>query len=259
MNRSLHIGLNNVDPKAYGGWNGELFGCHNDAMAMASIAQEHGFSPSILLDDEARVKLVLDALHTIAQQTGPGDTVLITYSGHGGQIYDDNADETDGLDETIVCYDGMIPDDRIYTALLEFKKGVRIVFISDSCHSGSIVKLAPGSYGRIRFAPLAACKTASPAATELLSPAGKRPRMSASVVQISGCADSQVSYDGAENGLFTEKLLKVYRSKTVLSDYRLFRNAINKELKKVQSSQILLIGPRDTSFVSGEVFGTLPF
>ena len=36
--RSLHIGLNFVDPKKYGGWDGMLAGCVNDANAMQEVA-----------------------------------------------------------------------------------------------------------------------------------------------------------------------------------------------------------------------------
>ena len=35
----------------------------------------------------------------------PGDTVVITFSSHGGQVRDDNGDEADGLDEYLVPHD----------------------------------------------------------------------------------------------------------------------------------------------------------
>lgn len=37
----------------------------------------------------------------------PGDTVVIFYSGHGGQVADDNGDEADGQDEFLVPHDFM--------------------------------------------------------------------------------------------------------------------------------------------------------
>jgi len=36
--KSLHIGLNCVDPKEYGGWDGALSGCINDADAMKAMS-----------------------------------------------------------------------------------------------------------------------------------------------------------------------------------------------------------------------------
>jgi len=39
--------------------------------------------------------------------TKPGDTVFIYFSGHGGQVPDDNGDEADGQDEVLITYDFM--------------------------------------------------------------------------------------------------------------------------------------------------------
>ena len=64
----------------------------------------------------------------------------MSYSGHGGQIQDENADEADGLDETWVLYDRQVIDDELYQRWASFAEGVRIVVLSDSCHSGSVVK-----------------------------------------------------------------------------------------------------------------------
>ena len=35
--RSIHFGLNHVDPGAYNGWDGELAGCINDARDMQAM------------------------------------------------------------------------------------------------------------------------------------------------------------------------------------------------------------------------------
>jgi hypothetical protein len=48
--RSLHIGMNFVDPTKYGGWDGALSGCVNDANAMHDVAVSRGFDPQLLLD-----------------------------------------------------------------------------------------------------------------------------------------------------------------------------------------------------------------
>jgi hypothetical protein len=42
---SLHIGLNAVSPKAYGGWDGQLAACEFDAKDMADIARSQGITP----------------------------------------------------------------------------------------------------------------------------------------------------------------------------------------------------------------------
>ena len=39
---ALHLGLNAVDPNAYGGWDGPLAACEFDAHDMAAIAASKG-------------------------------------------------------------------------------------------------------------------------------------------------------------------------------------------------------------------------
>ena len=46
--QSIHIGLNGVDPKHYGGWSGELCACEFDANDMAALAKAAGMTTSYL-------------------------------------------------------------------------------------------------------------------------------------------------------------------------------------------------------------------
>ena len=39
---SLHIGLNSVDPKHYGGWDGKLQACEQDSVDMQALATTAG-------------------------------------------------------------------------------------------------------------------------------------------------------------------------------------------------------------------------
>lgn len=66
--------------------------------------------------------------------------------GHGGKLKDDNGDEKDGFDETLVPLDyntaGQIRDDDLYKCLVGgLKEGVYATFIMDCCHSGSVLDL----------------------------------------------------------------------------------------------------------------------
>ena len=72
--------------------------------------------------------------------------VLFQYSGHGSQAPDADGDETDNLDETLVTYDSQdvkgknfdITDDEIFELTSELKRYTdNIVYVFDSCHSGS--------------------------------------------------------------------------------------------------------------------------
>ncbi|MEZ5479280.1 MAG: hypothetical protein R3E95_17890 [Thiolinea sp.] len=58
---SLHIGLNTFDPDHYG-YNGQLYGCENDAKAMKAIATSQGFTDTLLLTEEATTRNVVLAI-----------------------------------------------------------------------------------------------------------------------------------------------------------------------------------------------------
>ena len=259
---SLHIGLNRVSPAAYGGWSGKLSGCHNDADAMAEIAIARGARCNILLSPDATMQRVIDAIYLISQDAQPGDTVMISYSGHGGQVPDGSHDETDGFDETWVLFDGMLIDDDLNILLAAFKKGVRVVVVSDSCHSGTVIKAWEiGGYNNenefsrhIKSAPPSACRVAPRSSTAQQQARVKKPRMKASIVLLSGCMDNQFSYDGAINGLFTEKLLQVYAGGALQYNYRELRKQIGKLMPPEQSPQLYIIGGKNKAFENSPAF-----
>src|SRR2546428_326518 len=99
---SIHIGLNHVDTNApaYQGFIvPELAGCINDANAMERLASGLGYSEiTKLIDDQATASNVLGAISNAANNLESDDILLITYSGHGSQVVDQNGDELDGQD-----------------------------------------------------------------------------------------------------------------------------------------------------------------
>ncbi len=70
---------------------------------------------------------VLADLKAAAGRLKKGDIFFLTYSGHGGQVYNTGNDfEPDGYDETWCLYDGELIDDELYAAFAVFAAGVRI-------------------------------------------------------------------------------------------------------------------------------------
>jgi hypothetical protein len=138
--KSIHIGLNRVDPAAYNGWDGALGGCVNDANSMRDIAASLGYAHRLLLNEQATSLRVLEEISGAARSLAGGDILLVTYSGHGGQVYDTGGDEDDNMDETWVLYDREVVDDELAALWSQFAEGVRIVVLSDSCHSGTVAK-----------------------------------------------------------------------------------------------------------------------
>jgi hypothetical protein len=138
---SLHIGLNVVDDAAYGTPIQPLSGCVNDANSMTALATSQGFSTTTLVDRQGTSQNILDGIAQAAGELRAGDFFLLTYAGHGSQVPDTTGEEgPDALDETWVTYDRQLIDDELAAALGRFQPGVRILVVSDSCHSGSMTR-----------------------------------------------------------------------------------------------------------------------
>src|SRR5215212_10639420 len=153
---SIHIGLNAVSPAHYEGWSGELTACEFDAKDMAAVAKAAGMKPTVLLTKNATRQKVLTAIRAAAKQLKSGDLLFLTYSGHGGQIPDVTGEEDDKLDETWCLYDGELIDDEVYLELSRFAAGVRVLVLSDSCHSGTVTRARVpegGPAGRSKMMP----------------------------------------------------------------------------------------------------------
>ena len=143
--RAVLIGINDYKAKAVP----SLFGSVNDVAAVKQILLTRwGFSPEniqTLTDKEATRAAILNALRQIVRESGPEDTVVVHYSGHGSQVQDLNGDEEDGLDETLVPYDGRTPGvtDIVDDELDQIFSGLRaksVLIVLDSCHSGTATR-----------------------------------------------------------------------------------------------------------------------
>ncbi len=138
--RSLHIGINVVDANAYPMHVPDLAGCENDARDMLRIAGAQGFTGSMMLSPAATSGAVVAAITDAARTLRGGDFFFVTYSGHGSQMPDSDGEEPDGYDETWVLYDRQLLDDELAALWTLFQPGVRIFVLSDSCHSGTVVR-----------------------------------------------------------------------------------------------------------------------
>ena len=137
---SVHIGLNGLDPAHYGGWSGALNACEADAGDLQAIATALGFDLTLLLKAAATRNAVITAITSAAARLTQGDIFWLTYSGHGGQVPDTSGDEQDLQDETWCPLDGQMIDDELRVLWSKFGPGVRILVLSDSCHSGSVAR-----------------------------------------------------------------------------------------------------------------------
>jgi metacaspase-1 len=268
---SLHIGLNALDPLHYGGFEGILSGCEADAKDMKALAKSKGFDSHMLLTRDATSTNVLSAINDALSMLDKGDIFFLSYSGHGGQVPDEQGDEEDDkLDETWALFDRQLIDDELYALWGKFKPGVRIFVLSDSCHSGTVIKVA-------EFDVLIGMASATTnyvddvlKGSRLLPPAvqketnvqnealyksiqkehskGDREAIGASILLISGCEDKQLSADGAKNGLFTGTLLKVWARGRFKGGYKRFYRQIAQQMPLYQHPNYFKVGAKNAQF-----------
>ena len=248
---ALCIGINN-----YPGTHMDLQGCINDAQDWAAELTSRGFAVTTLIDAKATKAAMVKAFKAIVGSAKKGDTVVITFSGHGTYVPDLNGDEADGLDEGLCPYDlqtggAALLDDEIHAIFAARAPGVRLVLISDSCHSGTVTRAAAADPDaddapRPRFmpmgnwlppeklprgaggAPLTTAPTASGASafTKALS------RVSGDLL-LSGCKEgpNNFSYDarikGRPNGAFTYYALKALKTLKPGATYADWHASIN--------------------------------
>lgn len=205
MKKAVCVGINN-----YPGSSSDLQGCINDANDWCALLTDYGFETSLILDSQAtrqNIKAALDGLVISAQA---GDVVIFTYSGHGTQSLDVSEDEADSYDEALYVYDGMILDDELRLIINKIDPLATLIVISDSCFSGSVTRLIP-ERARPRYIPPAGgLPDRSIVRRRFLLPESGMPEL-----LISGCSDSEYSYDaeidGRYNGAMTAMAIRVIR------------------------------------------------
>lgn len=265
---SLHIGLNSLNPTFYSGWSGKLNACEADAEDMEALASGQGFNATLLKTKDATRKAVGDALDKAAGELGPEDMLLISYSGHGGQVPDGSGDEVDLQDETWCLFDGQLIDDELRIFYSKFPQGMRILILSDSCHSGTVSRAAIQSSAvmggfdlenldiekkRYRAMPDEAAARTYRTNRKFYDGIQKglpnpMPNVTASVRLISGCQDNQLSLDGTFNGLFTGQLLRAWSSGNFQGNYSQFHRKIVTSMPATQTPNHFFYGTHDQSY-----------
>jgi hypothetical protein len=246
MARALCIGIND-----YPGTGSDLKGCVNDAQDWDAALQERGLATELMLDRDATKQAIHKGIRKIVADTGSGEVGVITFSGHGSWKPDESGDEPDMRDELLCPYDindgQYLSDDELYELYGDRQRGARIVMISDSCHSGSVAKLAPpddqdDTPDRVRFlAPefflegdllFRARAIGRPRVVS-------RPRTTA--LLMAGCQDDEYSYDasfnGRPNGAFTHVALRALQGLARDASYSDWFRAIQGSLPSASHPQ----------------------
>ena len=250
---ALCIGIND-----YPGTGSDLSGCVNDANDWGAQLKKRGFTPTILLNKSATGKGMRDAINSKIGAAKSGDLVVIQYSGHGSFVPDKDGDEPDGTDECLCPYDvnanGPVTDDEISAMFSARADGVRIVMISDSCHSGTVARFAPittpqtmksknAPVRKVRFLPPAtflSTKATNRLGVRSMRPASPPGRHHG--LLMAGCQDTEYSYDawfeGRANGAFTFVALRELAKLPATAKYKDWFTKIRQVLPSQQYPQM---------------------
>lgn len=259
---ALCIGINN-----YPGTDMDLAGCVNDANDWGAELASRGFSVTTLLDDQATKAAMVEGFKAVIGRAVDGDVVAITFSGHGTYVFDTDAgEESDGFDEALCPHDinatgDPLIDDEIHALFAAREDGVRLVLISDSCHSGTVNRdvtnrTTSAAMPRRRFMPmgnwisaerLLNARLVKPLAIGAMrsgkSAFGDAPDKVGDVL-LAGCEEGEnhFSYDanimGRANGAFTFYALKTLRSQPPGANYADWHAALTPEcLPTIQYDQ----------------------
>lgn len=110
---------------------------------MAQIAKENNFEEQIELPNNMatleNVKTHITNYAVGSNKLKSKDILLITYAGHGDIRRSLGTEENDFQDESWCLYDRQLWDNELLELWTKFDEGVRILVISDSCNSGTIL------------------------------------------------------------------------------------------------------------------------
>jgi hypothetical protein len=143
------------------GEGGDLMGPEHDARRVRDVlVVRQGFPEEnvrVLVNHDATKAAIREGITGwLVQNARPGDNVVIYYSGHGSQMWDEDGDEDDGLDETLAPADVIPTDTRFDISDDEFNDWLgmlptdNVIVFLDNCNSGTGTRdVTPFSAGRL--------------------------------------------------------------------------------------------------------------
>jgi hypothetical protein len=139
-----------------------------------------------MYDKQCTKQNVLKVIAEVGARCEPDDYFVFYYAGHGTNVEDLDGDEEDGQDEAFCFVDrngrisqkSLLTDDEFAEAIIAaVDEDVRVLILTDCCHSGTIADLDKDDWGNIH------------------------------AISITGCLDEETSGDIGRGGIFTHSML----------------------------------------------------
>lgn len=196
--KALCVGINDYP---FGEAN-DLRGCVNDANNWASLLKNHFDFTDVkqLLNADATKSNILAGLKGLLKGVKAGDILVFTNASHGTYLADRDGDEPK-YDEAICPHDtdkNLLVDDELRELFRSIPKSVRLTVISDSCHSGSVTRVAVNEYRRNRQLKPSVFGGIELSTSQLRAARGtneKHPESGMKEILLSGCKSNQTSAD----------------------------------------------------------------
>lgn len=238
----------------------------NDVPLIKQSLLHQGFKEeniTTVINEQATKKGILTAIYTVKAKLKKGDILVIHYSGHGQQIFDDNGDEIDDKDESIVPYDAYVKYTHFYKGenhirddeLAKIIAGIRnklgkngqLLFLLDSCHSGSATRGGKTRGGEATFAPenWKPSKKETPKGSDLVEDVKLNKNDAASFVMLSGASANELNYEYENHGSLS------YCFNKAMSE--LGSNFTYRQLFSKISANMNVISPKQTPTIEGDV------
>ncbi len=169
----------------------------------------------LLTDDQANRKNILEAFDTIAKKLNKDSNVILYYSGHGEEAYDEDKNEFWYYLKLAGITDENQATHRVLDAELKEKINAliadRIIFFFDCCHAQGLTK----GQGILDVSEKLEDRIETTQTNVNINPEGLLQNLDdeEGMAIISACKDEQRSYkiNGEQNSIFTTCLLEVLR------------------------------------------------
>ena len=194
----------------YAGTNADLGGIERDVAKMKKLFTAWGFDIKVLYDNNSMD--IMENLNHYANSLGSNDFFAFYYTGHGSHKKDENGDESDGEDETLVLSDGNInkhlPDDILYQKFNNIKAKKLIFF--DSCHSGTVFRSLTGKTQPKTIKPEDVTESFAMSSSKGMKIADSIIRSNGEYIVFSSSQDNEESLATPTGSLFTNSLSEVF-------------------------------------------------
>jgi hypothetical protein len=236
-----------------------LNGCVNDARSFSEYLNRFADANGLpiktveLFDEKAtRQGIIKGFSHFDAAKDG--DMCVFYYSGHGSQMPAPKEfwDESDGMSETLVCYDSRLSKGRdladkelgylLWKATAE--KDVHFLVVTDCCHSGSITRkesersrMADAAVTQVKAREYLGFAEYVKKENSLQPPAARHIHLSAAM---SSQTAKEYLIEGTQRGVFTYSLVETLEATGGRTTYTHLMEAVNAKVKnrvKEQSPQ----------------------